>query len=79
MQDILKTVEEIIQDILDDDDILLARETTAADVEGWDSLAHVSIIMKIEQHYSLRFRVSDVAELENVGQLVDLIERVSQK
>jgi acyl carrier protein len=75
MTDILTDIEGIIRDVLDDDEISLSPETTAADVEGWDSLAHVTIIMKVERHFKLRFRVSDVAELSNIGELIALIER----
>lgn len=71
----LQIVQEILREVLDDDEIVLSPETSAADVEGWDSLAHVSLITKVESRFGVRFRVSEVAELRNVGELLDLITR----
>lgn len=75
MDSTLATVQEVLRDVFDDDELEITGATTAADVEGWDSLAHVTVIHKIEQAFELRFRVSDVAELANVGELIALIER----
>lgn len=75
MGNALLIVQEILREVLDDDEIVLSRETSAADVEGWDSLAHVSLITKVESRFGVRFRVSEVAELRNVGELLDLIAR----
>ena len=70
----LETVQEILREVLLDDELVVEPETTAEDVEGWDSLAHVTIILKVEQAFGIRFRISDVAELQNVGELLQLIE-----
>jgi acyl carrier protein len=71
----LDAIQEIIRGVLDDDDIVISAQTTARDVDGWDSLAHVMIMTRVEQHFGIRFRVSDVAELRNVGELVALVEK----
>ncbi len=55
--------------------LALSRATTAHDVDGWDSLANVELMVELEQAFGIRFRTGEVADLENVGQLVDLIER----
>jgi len=65
---------EIICDVLDDDTIILTRETTANDVEDWDSLAHISIIVATEKEFKIKFDLYELKLLENVGELLDLIE-----
>jgi acyl carrier protein len=63
----------IFRDVLDDAAISLTRETTAADVEGWDSLTHISLIVAIEEEFKIRFDLYEVAPLKNVGEIIDLI------
>lgn len=71
----LERIQEIFREVLDDDELELSGTTTAADVDGWDSMAHVTLMMKVERSFGVRFRVSDIAELKNVGELVDLVDR----
>ena len=71
----LATIQEILRDVFLDDELEITNETTAGEVDGWDSLSHVTVILKTEQAFGVRFRLSEVAELENVGQLVALVER----
>lgn len=56
--------------------IPITNETTADDVDGWDSLSHAVFLMKVEQVFGLRFNPAEVLELENIGDLVRLIERM---
>lgn len=65
---------EIFKDVLDHDDIVLYRETTAKDVEDWDSLSHVSIIVAIEKEFKIKFTMSELKPLKNVGEMLDLIQ-----
>lgn len=58
-----------------DDDIQLSEETVASDVEGWDSLANVELMVEIEREFGLRFRTGELAELESVGALLRLVEQ----
>ncbi len=64
---------EIFKENLDLDEIELTDETTADDVEGWDSLAHIGLIAAIEQEFGFRFAMKEVVNLHNVGEMVDLI------
>ena len=73
---ILKELEEIFRDNFDDDDIVLTRETTADDIEDWDSLEQINLLVAIEKQFSIKFSLADVADLENVGSMVDLIEKM---
>ena len=66
---------DIFRDIFDDDDITLQPETTAADVEDWDSITHIQLLVAVEKAFNVRFNTGEVAKLENVGEMVDLIAR----
>lgn len=69
----------IFVDIFDDEDIALTDETTAADVEGWDSLAQITLISSVEDEFDISFQMKDVVNLKNVGALVDKIEELLSK
>jgi acyl carrier protein len=75
MSDLLDRINQVFQEVLDDDEIRISRDTTAQDVEGWDSLMHVTLLVNIEKAFGVRFTSSEVASLKNVGELADLIER----
>ena len=73
-QDEIKdTLSDIIRDVLDDETIILTRETSAKDVEEWDSLAHISIIVAIEKEFKVKFDLYELKPLKNVGEIIDLI------
>ncbi|MBI5725795.1 MAG: acyl carrier protein [Planctomycetes bacterium] len=74
MSDTLARLNEVFHDVFQDDTIVIARQTTAADVEGWDSLMHVTLMINIEKAFGIRFSSSEVAGLKDVGELADLIE-----
>jgi acyl carrier protein len=74
-EDILRTLDGIFRDVLDDDGLTLARETTAADVADWDSLANVRLMVATESEFGIRFETDELTQLPSVGALVDLIER----
>ena len=73
--EIEKKVQRIFRDVLDDETIVLRRETTASDVAGWDSLSHVGLIVAIEKEFKIRFSLSELKPLQNVGDLLDMIRR----
>ena len=57
------------------DDVIVTPELSAADVEEWDSLLHVSLVLAIEQKFGIRFRVGEVEATQNVGDLAELIAK----
>ncbi len=61
--------------VFGDETLSLARGTTAKDVEGWDSLMHINLIVAIEREFKIRFTTREIAGLPNVGELIDLIAR----
>ena len=74
---ILKDLNNIFIDVLDNQDIKLERNTTARDIEEWDSLMHIQLVVAIEKHYKIRFRSSEINSWTNVGEMCDAIEKRS--
>lgn len=72
---VLAELETIFREVFDEDDIVLNSETTADDVDGWDSLTHVGLILTVEKHFGLRFDTTEIANMENVGELAELIAK----
>ena len=64
---------EVFHEVFEDDSIVLSREMTADDVEDWDSLAHMRLILSVENSFGLRLPSTKVGGLKNVGELIDLI------
>ena len=73
--EIISTLTDVFRKVLDDPSIILTPETTADDVENWDSLNHVFIVVEVEQRFGIKFQAAEMEELKNVGELTDLIER----
>ena len=66
-------LKDIFQDVFEDDELDVSRETTAHDVEGWDSLMHVTLIVNVEKVFGVKFASSEISALKKVGDLEDLI------
>ena len=77
--EIFKKGNEIFCDELDNEDIVLNDDTTADDVEEWDSLSHVQLIVAIEKAFGIKFTSNEILSWSNVGQLVDSIENRLKK
>ena len=73
--EIFAKLTEIFQDVFDDDTITVCDSTTAADVAGWDSLTHITLLATVEDEFDVKFGMKEVQGLKNVGELADLIER----
>ena len=67
----------IFRDVFDDDELVIKANTTAKDIDGWDSLTHIRLVISIEKAFGLRFTAAEISELENVGEMVELIVRLS--
>jgi acyl carrier protein len=65
---------EIFKDVFDEESIEVTPDLSAKDVEGWDSLTHIRLVLTIEKAFKIRFTTSEIGKLENVGGLVALIK-----
>jgi acyl carrier protein len=72
---IYEQLTEIFQDFFADSSITLKPETVASDIEGWDSVNHINIIMAAESRFGVRMQTSEIENLTNVGTLVDAIKK----
>lgn len=70
---LLAKVQEIFQDVLDNEDIEISFDTTADDVEEWDSLSHIQLIVAIEKEFKVRFTSKEIMSWSNVGEMLDCI------
>lgn len=75
-EEIFKTLNEVFQDVFDDESLEVSEETTAADVDGWDSLTHINLIASVEDEFDIRFDMKAIQGLKNVGAMVDVIEEL---
>ena len=76
-QSIFEAVQQIFRDNFDDEELEITRETCADDIEDWDSLEQINLLTAIEKKFGLKFGLADVRDLQNVGDLLDLIERLT--
>ena len=63
-----------MRDVFDDDDLEISLATTAEEVEDWDSLSHIRLIVAVERKFGFKFKNSEIEALKNVGELVNLVE-----
>lgn len=66
---------EVFHDVFDDADIVLSPQLTADDVDGWDSLTHIRLVLSVQKEFGVTFSSGDVTQMKNVGDLADLIAK----
>ena len=73
MSEIMTALNAVFRDVFDDEDLSIKPETSAADIDGWDSLTHVTLILQVERTFGVRFTSSEVAALRSAGDLEALV------
>ena len=68
-----KKLNEVFRDVFDDEEIVVNDATTANDIEDWDSLEHINLVVAVEKCFGIKFNMGEVAKLKNVGEMMDLI------
>ncbi len=77
--DTLTQLQNVFRNIFEDEALTISRATTAQDIEAWDSVQNVTLMLEVETEFKVRFSTSEMAYLKNVGDLVDLIEKKRKK
>ena len=72
-KEILDQIQDIFRDVLDNEDIVLADETTAEDIEEWDSLTHVQLVVAVEKHFKVKFTSKEILSWKNIGEMIESI------
>lgn len=72
-QEIFTKLDEVFQDVFDNEGIHVFNETTAEDIEGWDSLEHINLIVAVEHAFGIKFSMGQVTKMKNVGEMADII------
>ena len=73
-EEIYERLNEVFRDVFGDDDISVDDDTTAADINGWDSLRHITLLAAIEDEFDIEFSMGQTVKMKNVGEMVDFIE-----
>lgn len=72
-------VNQVFRDVFDDESITVTDTTTADDIEDWDSLEHINLILALEEEFGMKFSMGEVTGMADVGAAVDIIlERASR-
>jgi acyl carrier protein len=72
-EEILHEISKVFADTLDEDAVALSENSKADDVEGWDSLTHVQLVVAVEKKFKIRFTAKEIQSWKNVGELIDSI------
>lgn len=72
-EEIYERLNGVFQDVFDDEDITVNDATTANDIEEWDSLEHINLVVAVENAFGMKFNMGEVNTMKNVGEMVDII------
>ena len=72
-EEIYERLNNVFRDIFDDESIVVTAETTSKDIEDWDSLEHINLVVAVEQEFGIKFNMNEVTTMKNVGEMVDII------
>ena len=72
-EEVYERLNAVFADVFDDEELTVNDETTATDVEGWDSLVHITLIDAVEEEFDISFDMKTIVKLKNVGEMVDVI------
>ena len=70
-EEILYDFNKIFKNIFEDDELVISFKTTANDIDDWDSLNHLQLIVSIEKHFQVRFTANEILNFHNVGEMID--------
>ena len=71
----MERLNEVFRDVFDDDTIEIFPDMTAKDIDEWDSLKHITLVLAVEKAFNVRLKAAEVGKLANVGEMIELLER----
>ncbi|MBQ3934813.1 MAG: acyl carrier protein [Clostridia bacterium] len=71
--EVFTRLNKVFRKVFDDNSIVLSRNTTAKDIEDWDSIEHITLIGAVEKEFGMRFQMKEVSSMKNVGEMADII------
>jgi acyl carrier protein len=74
-EEILKRVNQIFRSVLEDDSLVIENETTADDVDDWDSLNHIVLVVEIEKQFGIKFTANEILSFKDVGEMNEAIKK----
>lgn len=72
-EEVFEKLNQVFQDVFDDDGIQVDDNTTSGDIEDWDSLEHINLIVAVEKKFGMKFNMGEVTTMKNVGEMADII------
>ena len=72
-EEILRKLNSVFCDVFDDDTLVITENTTADDIDDWDSLEHINLVNAIEDEFDMKFDMGQIVTMKNVGEMVDII------
>lgn len=72
-EDVFEKLNQVFQDVFDDDEIQVDDNTTSGDIDEWDSLEHINLIVAVEKKFGMKFNMGEVTTMKNVGEMADII------
>ena len=77
-EELLQQLTTVFQDVFDDEQLTISEQTSADDITDWDSLMHITLISAVEDEFQVKFGMQEIIEMQNVGQMADLIEQKTE-
>lgn len=72
-EEVFEKLNQVFQDVFDDDEVQVDDNTTSGDIEDWDSLEHINLIVAVEKEFGMKFNMGEVTTMKNVGEMADII------
>ena len=73
-KELLERLNDVFRDVFDDDDIVVDENTTADDIEDWDSIEHITLIGAVEDEFGMRFKMGEVSGMQDVGEMISILK-----
>ncbi|MCI5652442.1 MAG: acyl carrier protein [Ruminococcus bromii] len=78
-REIFTRLNRVFQDVFDDDSIRVTPNTTADDIEDWDSLEHITLISAVEREFRMKFKMGEISSMKNVGEMASIIQQRAKR